>query len=159
MLPHLLSIRTLLDSCMRSLRDSLHTSPDLAETLQALRTQLADLLARTIVAMQLTTFSSVYAFVSRWFMKAAKLCIEALDWLLLPRLAWKITVRHCVALMVLYFVKVFYKVSEGRHETAQVMLSAAACLTRGRRLLWFVVVRSPSFPSSMPSTDLVDHSS
>lgn len=111
MLPSLLTIRTLLHAAVASVQDSASSAPDLQQTLLSLKGQLSELFARLLVAMQVTTFSTVYAHVSRWFVKLAKLAIEALDWLLLPRLAWKITVRHCLALLVLYFIKVAYKVA------------------------------------------------
>lgn len=101
----------LLETGLNSFRDHLHSAPNLHDTLHALRTQLADLLSRLYISLQLTSFSSVYAFVTRWFMKIGKICIEALDWLLLPRMVWTITVRHVFALLVLYFVKVFYQVA------------------------------------------------
>ena len=111
MLPSLLTVRSLLSEHVAALRESVHSTPDIRQTLIALKEQLANLCARLVTAMQLTSFSSVYKFVSRWFVKLAKLCIEALDWLLLPRLAWKITVRHCIALLVLFFLKVFWRVA------------------------------------------------
>ena len=111
MLSSLLTIRTLLQAGVASVRDTASSTPNLQQTLLALRKQLTELFARLLVAMQVTTFSTVYAHVSRWFVKLAKLSIEALDWLLLPRLAWKITVRHCIALLVLFFIKITWKVA------------------------------------------------
>lgn len=111
MLPQLLTVRSLIDRAIATARESLHSTPGLHETLQSLRTQLGAVLERLVLAMQLTSLRGAYTTVARVFIKLARLCIEALDWLLLPRLAWKITARHCVALLVLYFVKVFFNVS------------------------------------------------
>lgn len=111
MLTPLLSLRALFDRSLHAARESLHSTPTLDETVRSLRAQLGDLFARILLSMRLTTFSSLYASVARLFMKLARLCIEALDWLLLPRMAWKITVRHCLALLVLYFVKVLWNLA------------------------------------------------
>ena len=110
MMPQLLTVRALIDRAIATARDSLHSTPGLHETIQSLRTQLGAVLERLVLAMQLTSLRGAYSTAARVFIKLARLCIEALDWLLLPRLAWKITARHCVALLVLYFVKVFFNV-------------------------------------------------
>lgn len=111
MLTPLLSIRALFDRALHAARESLHSAPTLDETIRALRAQIGEIFARLLLSMRLTTFSSIYSAVARLFVKLARLCIEALDWLLLPRMAWKITVRHCVALLVLYFVKVLWNLA------------------------------------------------
>lgn len=116
MLPQLLTMRSML----ADLRDSfvsVDSTPDLS-SLRAMRDQIATLMARLIGSIKLTSFSTVYSFVIHWLMRIAKLGLEALDWLLLPRLAWKITVRHCLALLVLFCIKVAWRVitNTKRHE-------------------------------------------
>jgi len=110
MQPLILTLRALVERGVALSRDALQlqATPSLHETLQALRSQVASAVARLLSALRFSSPSNVFAAAARVFIKLARLCLEALDWLLLPRLAWKITVRHCVALLVLYAVKVFW---------------------------------------------------
>ena len=129
MMPQLLTVRALIDRAIATARDSLHSTPGLHETIQSLRTQLGAVLERLVLAMQLTSLRGAYSTAARVFIKLARLCIEALDWLLLPRLAWKITARHCVALLVLYFVKVFFNVCHTHRSFQSPLRPEPVCIT------------------------------
>jgi len=106
--PLLMTLRTAVARGRDALAQHSTAAPSLPDTLLALRSQTAAAMSRLLLALRFTSPSSVSAAAARLFIKLARLCLEALDWLLLPRLAWKITVRHCVALLVLYGVRLFW---------------------------------------------------
>jgi len=108
MVPQLLAVRDSWERLVALAREHAQAAPTLQDTITSLRLQLSAAISRLLLALQFTSPSNVYATTARVFVKLARLCVEALDWLLLPRLAWKITVRHCVALLVLYAVKVMW---------------------------------------------------
>src|SRR5690348_9696590 len=102
MLPQLLSLRTLLRSTLSSLAQqpliSLH---DLA---RSVRQTLGQAAVRVWIAMRAATFSTVWKSMATFLIRIIRACINALDWLLLPRLAVKLVIRNVIALIVLYSV-------------------------------------------------------